>query len=228
MPTTAQAAIVFLVIVLPGFLALSGYRSGRAVPEHPQGLVAVARMIAISTVIVLVAWKLGGRTVYDYAREGSALTLHETYTWRFAALLLVIPGLLGYVAGQTVDACARTLGSAVDRLQPLPDATTEPFVRRTRRRLLKTLNGRLLHEGPTTWDRTWRRLRRTEPYAYARIMTTGGREIVGRVADGSRVALSPQPRDLYLEEVLRQAEDGRYYPTAYGSGPSWQATRSSR
>jgi len=42
--------------------------------------VAVARMIAISTVIVLVAWKLGGRTVYDYTRAGTALTLHEAYT----------------------------------------------------------------------------------------------------------------------------------------------------
>jgi hypothetical protein len=49
-------------------------------------------------------------------------------------------------------------------------------------------------------------------------MTTGGREITGLVADGSRVALSPQPRDVYLEEVLRQAEDGNYYPTAYGLG----------
>ena len=49
-------------------------------------------------------------------------------------------------------------------------------------------------------------------------MTTGGREIIGLIADRSSVALSPQPRDLYLEEVLRQAEDGYYYPTAYGLG----------
>jgi len=218
MPTTAQAAIVFLVIVLPGFLGQSGYRAGRAVPEHPQGLVAVARVIAVSTVIVLLAWKIGGRTVYDYAREGTALTLHEAYTWRFAVMLTVVPALLGYIAGQMVDACARVLGSAIDRLPPLPDTTTERLGRRAQRRLLKALSGRLLHEGPTTWDRTWRRLRRTEPYAYARIMTMGGREIIGLVADGSRVALSPQPRDLYLEEVLCQAEDGKYYPTAYGLG----------
>ena len=49
-------------------------------------------------------------------------------------------------------------------------------------------------------------------------MTTGGREIVGLIADDSRVALSPQPRDLYVEEMLRKAEDGHYYPTAYGLG----------
>jgi hypothetical protein len=219
-PTTAQAAIVFLVIILPGFLAQGGYRLGRAVPEHPQGLVAVARAIALSTVIVLAGWKLGGRRVYDYAQEGTALTLHQAYTWRFAVLLLLAPGLLGYIAGQTVDVCARQLGAAVDRLPPPPDDTTtgEPRRTRARRRVLKALSGRFLYEGPTTWDRTWRRLRRTEPYAYARVMTTGGREIIGLVAEGSRVALSPQPRDLYLEEVLRQAEDGYYYPTAYGLG----------
>jgi hypothetical protein len=217
MPSTAQAAIVFLVIVLPGFLAQSGYRAGRAVPEHQQGLVAVARVIAVSTVLILAAWKLGGRSVYDYAREGTALTLHNAYTWRFAVMLVLVPPLLGYIAGQAVDACARIIGDAIDGLPHSATSEKRPG-ERVRRRLLKALSGRLLHEGPTIWDRTWRRLRRTEPYFYARIMTTGGREITGLVADGSRVALSPQPRDVYLEEVLRQAEDGNYYPTAYGLG----------
>jgi len=95
-PSTAQAAIVFFVIILPGFLAQGGYRLGRAVPEHPQGLVAVARVIAISVVIALVGWKLGGRTIYSYARDGTALTVHETYTWWFAVALVVAPALLGY------------------------------------------------------------------------------------------------------------------------------------
>jgi len=187
------------------------------VPEHPQGLVAVARVIAVSMVIVLVAWKIGGRAVYNYAQGGTALTLHEADTWQFALMLVVAPFLSGYIAGQVVDACAGVLAGAIDRLPP-PDTTTERLARRARRGLLKALDGRLLHEGPTTWDRTWRRLRRTEPYVCARIVTTGGREIVGLVADRSRVALSPQPPDLYLEEVLRQAEDHKYYPTAYGLG----------
>jgi len=216
-PSTAQAAIVFFVIILPGFLAQGGYRLGRAVPEHPQGLVAVARVIAITVVIALVGWKLGGRTIYSYARDGTALTVHETYTWWFAVALVVAPALLGYVAGQALDVCARRLGASVDRLAPPPDVR-EPAGQRARRRGLKALSSRLLHEGPTTWDRTWRRLRRTEPYAYARVTTTGGREIIGVIADGSRVALSPQPRDVYLQEVLRLANDEKYYPTAYGLG----------
>jgi len=38
------------------------------------------------------------------------------------------------------------------------------------------------------------------------------------MTDRSRVALTPQPRDLYIDQVLRLAADGNYYPTAYGLG----------
>jgi hypothetical protein len=220
MPSSAQAALVFLAIVLPGFLAQGGYRLGRAVPEHPQGLVAVARVIALSTLIALVAWKLGGRSLYDHARAGTALTTHERDTYWFAVSLFVVPGVLGYATGQIVDATARRVADALEALQPPPgpEDPRESAARRVRRSALTTLSSRLLHEGPTTWDRTWRRLRRTEPFAYARISTKGGREIIGLVADRSRVALSPQPRDVFLEQVLRPADDGRYYPTAHGLG----------
>ena len=77
---------------------------------------------------------------------------------------------------------------------------------------------RLLQEGPSTWDRTWKHLRRSEPFVYVRVRTKSGAEIVATVADRSRIAVSPQPRDLYVEEVLRRADDGYYYPTAFGLG----------
>jgi hypothetical protein len=44
-------------------------------------------------------------------------------------------------------------------------------------------------------------VRRTQPYVFTRITTKGGREIIGTVANRSRVAASPQPRDVYLEQV---------------------------
>jgi hypothetical protein len=219
MPSTAEAAVVFLLVVLPGFLAQGGYRVGRAVPEHAQGLVAVARVIAISAVIAVVGWKLGGRVVYEDARAGTALTSHEGHTYRFALALLVVPGVVGYLAGQCVDLLTHRLGVAVDRLPPRPQPDDEPLTQRAKRRLLKSLSARLLHEGPSTWDRAWGRLRRTEPYVYVLITTKGGREIVGVATDASRIALSPQPRDLYIEQVLRQSDgDGKYYPTAHGLG----------
>jgi hypothetical protein len=220
MPATAEAALVFLLVVLPGFIAQGGYRLGRAVPEHAQGLVAVARVIALSTAIAVISWKLGGRALYDHARDGTALTSDEGETYRFAVALLVVPGVLGYVVGQATDVMARKVGNAVDQLPPLPQApATEKFGKRCKRRFLRSLSTRLLDEGPSTWDRVWRRLRRNEPYAYVLVTTKGGREILGVATSESRVALSPQPRDLYLEQVLRQSDDdGKYYPTAYGLG----------
>jgi Family of unknown function (DUF6338) len=121
MPTTTQAALVFLVIVLPGFLAQGGYRLGRAVPEHPQGLVAVARVIALSTLIDLIAWKLGGHALYTHARAGTALTTQEADTYWFAVGLFALPAVLGYVLGQAVDFFARGVGARIDHLPAPPD-----------------------------------------------------------------------------------------------------------
>jgi hypothetical protein len=50
------------------------------------------------------------------------------------------------------------------------------------------------------------------------VTTKSGQVIVGTMADQSRIALSPQPRDLFIEQVLRRGEDGVFYPTAHGLG----------
>lgn len=220
MPETAQTIILFVVVIVPGFLAMTGFRAGRAVPEHPEGLITTARVIAISVVITVVAWRLGGRALYEDARAGTALTSHENDTYRFVIALLVIPSIAGFVFAQAVDLLASRVWRERERLPPPPstDDPKEPRRVRLRRWVLVSLSGRLLHDGPTTWDRTWKQIRRGQPYVYARIMTKGGREIVGLAAETSRVAVSPQPHDLYIEQVLRERDDGKFYPTAYGLG----------
>lgn len=220
MPVTAEAAIVFLVVVVPGFLAMSGYRAGRAVPEHPQGLVATARVFTTSTIIAVAAWRVGGQELYNDARRGTALTTHEGHTYLLAIGLLVAPPVIGYVLGQCVDVAARRALNARDNLcrAPGPDEKPERWGRRLRRGLLMAVSARLLHEGPTTWDRTWKQIRRTQPYVFVRVTTKSGQEIIGTVADASRIALSPQPRDLYLEQVWRPGADAKLYPTAFGLG----------
>jgi len=220
MPETAQTIILFVVVIVPGFLAMTGFRAGRAVPEHPEGLITTARVIAISVVIAVVAWRLGGRELYEDARAGTALTSHEADTYRFVIALLIIPPIAGFILAQAVDLLAGRVWRERERLPAPPSANepAEPRRVRWRRWVLVSLSGRLLHDGPTTWDRTWKQIRRGQPYVYARITTKSGRELVGLVAEGSRVAVSPQPRDIYIEQVLRAGPDGSYYPTAYGLG----------
>lgn len=121
---------------------------------------------------------------------------------------------------QAVDLLASRVWRERERLSSPRNADDpkEPHQVRWRRRALVSLSGRLLHDGPTTWDRTWKQIRRSQPYVYARIITKSGREIVGLAAETSRVAVSPQPHDLYIEQVLRERDDGKFYPTAYGLG----------
>ncbi|MGN6372666.1 MAG: DUF6338 family protein [Solirubrobacteraceae bacterium] len=220
MPETAQTIILFVVVIVPGFLAMTGFRAGRAVPEHPEGLITTARVIAISVVIAVIAWRFGGRELYEHARAGTALTSNETNTYRFVIALLAIPLVAGFALAQTVDLLASRVWQARENLPTQPGAgqPEEPRRIRWRRWVLLSLSGRLLHDGPTTWDRTWKQIRRGEPYVYARVTTKGGRVLVGLVAEGSRVAVSPQPRDMYIEQVLRHAADGKLYPTAHGLG----------
>jgi hypothetical protein len=220
MPDTAQAILTFLAVIVPGFLAMSGYRAGRAVPEHPEGLVTTARVITVSVFIAVIAWRLGGRELYEHAQAGTALTRHEASTYRLILGLLLIPPLAAFLLAQIVDGSVSRVWKAREKLPDAPDEldATEAPLKRLKRWLLMSLSTRLLHEGPTTWDRTWKQIRRSQPYVFTRITTKGGREIIGTVANRSRVAASPQPRDVYLEQVWREGEDGRYYPTAYGLG----------
>jgi hypothetical protein len=219
-PSSAEAALVFLILFVPGYLYLAGYRLGRAVTEHREGIGTVAKVIAISAVIAVVAWKLGGQDLYEAVRTGTALTTGEAFTWRFVVAILAIPGLLGFVAGELVDEAAHRVSEALDRRRdPQPtDLSRRKLKVRACHTALEVMGGRLLPDGPTTWDRVWRHLRRTQDYVYVRVTTKSGQEIVGTMTNRSRIALSPQPHDLYIEQILRQAEDGQYYPTAYGLG----------
>ncbi len=198
-------------------MAMGGYRRGRASPEHPDGLVAVARTITVSAIIALVAWRLGGREIYEHAQAGTALTRDEAHTFRFAVALLLLPGIVGFLLGELADWSAQRVAHARDRLST-PGEDDRDLWLRIKRKLLDVMALRLLQDGPSTWDRTWKHLRRSEPFVYIRVQTKSGAEIVGTVADQSRIAVSPQPRDLYVEEVLRLADDGHYYPTAFGLG----------
>lgn len=180
----------------------------------------MAKVIAISGVVAVFAWKLGGHEVYDNAVAGTALTEDENTTWQFFIALLVIPGVLGFVAGEIVDQAARRISDAQERRRPSGSEAEPPngLATRTWNGMLETISARLLPDGPTTWDRTWRHLQRTQAYVYVRVTTKNGREIVGTIADRSRIALSPQARDLYIEQALLPTPDGRYYPTTHGLG----------
>jgi hypothetical protein len=95
---------------------MSGYRAGRAVPEHPEGLVTTARVITVSVFIAVIAWRLGGRELYAHAQARTALTSHEASTYRLILGLLLIPPLAAFLLAQIVDASASRVWKAREKL----------------------------------------------------------------------------------------------------------------
>lgn len=217
---TTQPALAFLAIVVPGFLAMGGYRAGRAVPEHPEGLATTARVITVSVFIAVISWRLGGSELYRHAQAGTALTGEQASTYRFILAILLLPPLAGFLLAQVIDGATVHVSEMRERLPPAPgdEDARETLAKRLERWLLMSFSTRLLHEGPTTWDRTWTQVRRAQPYVFTRITTRGGREVIGTVAGHSRIAASPQPHDVYLEQVWREGDDGEYHPIADGLG----------
>lgn len=208
MPGSAEAAIVFLSLFVPGYLYLAGYRLGRAVTEQREGLGTVAKVIAASTLLVVVTWRLGGHDLHAHIRAGTALTTHEASTWRFTLAALIAPGLLGFVVAELVDAAARRAAALKATRSPVADRREEGWAAGVRRRVLGIVIRRVLRRGPTTWDRAWRELRRTERDLVVRVTTKSGQQIIGIVSESSHVGLSPLVRDVYVEHVLRPGRDG--------------------
>jgi Family of unknown function (DUF6338) len=85
------------------------------------------------------------------------------------------------------------------------------------RRAVGKVRARLPLDGPSTWDRIWKTLKRDEPFVYIRAITKSGQTVLGTVGRGSWAALSPQPRDLYIEQVLRpvRSPQGRRRPPTH-------------
>lgn len=221
MPGSLEAALVFVVLVVPGYLAVGGYRLGRASAPHPEGLAGAARAVTASAVIVLIAWKLGGQSVYEHARAGTALTSNEDLTFRMGAAALLIPPLAGFMLGEFTDALAGRVTAVLGRLEERDEASLS-YRDRLVRWGLRKLRARLPLDGPTTWDRIWKSLKRDEPFVYVRVVTKSGQTVLGTIGRASRAALSPQPRDLYVEQVLRpvQSPTGEieFAPTKAGRG----------
>jgi len=218
-PGSAEAAIVFLALFVPGYLYLAGYRLGRAVTEQRDGINTVAKVIAASTLLAVASWRLGGHHLHDHIRAGTALTTHEATTWRFTLAALIAPGLLGFLAGELVDAAARRAAALDDALRRAAEASRDNrWPARLRRRMIEVVVRRLLRQGPTVWDRTWPEVRRADEVLAVRVTMKSGQELVGLISQRANAGMSPSPRDVYVERVLRAGPDGSWEPTLGSRG----------
>lgn len=189
MPSTVEAAFVFSLLIVPGFLLRRGYVRGRTHAVPPLNLYALAEAVVASLLLLALVWYPFDLPVF--IRRANAGTVvapaNEDQTFLLFALMLSVPWLVGWVAGTAVEAITeRPAGRSYQLLEKL----------------------RMLGP-PSLWDAVWPKMRQTGR-VWAVVRTKDGREIVGIFAGGSKAALSPLPHEIYLEQEYGYDEQGQF------------------
>lgn len=201
---------MFALLVVPGFLFVRGFFRGRSRADHEQTLYVLAEAVVASLLILAVTFPVGGDSVLARLDAGVPLSDHPTQTYWFLVALLLVPFPTGIVVGGALDALIAALSRRRSRLTATGEAQRS-WRGRLEAWLLRALEARELLRGASTWDRVWSDVNATEDYVWVRVKTKSGSDVTGRVGKRSRVALSPQPRDLFIEQVYRARDPTAAY-----------------
>lgn len=222
MVSTVEAAFLFALLVVPGFVFLRGYFRGRTRAEQQVDLYVLAEAVVASLALLAIAWPLGAHAIVAWADDGVLVEQHGGWMMAFFLVSISIPYLLGLAAGRAVDALtdSRPLPKLTmpawwsSRLEARGIEVTErnlailnEITERVHVRLFRRLERLGLLQGPTVWDSTWREVR-ASGRAWVRVRLRSGSVVTGIFADRSRVGTSPLPHELYLEQVY-DGTDGR-------------------
>jgi hypothetical protein len=204
-PSTVEAALVFALLISPGFMLIQGYRRGRTYTVPDRDLYVLAQAIVASLGWLTLVWALlllVGDPVKSWGLFPHRSTLLERHRGGFALLVLgveFVPFILGSLAG-----------TAVNALQGVGWART---------RLLWTG----LFEPPTAWDQAW-----SEAAARAEgsglgwitlsVRLKSGTVVEGRYGARSRADLSPRPDHQVYLETAYGLDDSQTPATRLGDG----------
>jgi hypothetical protein len=196
-PSAIQTLLAFAAFVVPGFLLRAGYVRSRAVSANAPSLYVLAEAVVGSLAVLAAAWWWRGEDALGWIQTGTLYQHKDKAYWFFLALLTA-PYPAGVLAGWVVN----TLSNVYDSLR-LSDGS-EGF----RHKLFYWLEVGGVFNAPTLWDDIWDDLGRKPPLLMLRVTTPTGREVVGAVRWGTWADNSPKPRELFLEAVYRQDNQG--------------------
>jgi hypothetical protein len=186
--STLQAALIFALLISPGYVLLQGYRRARSYSVPGRDLYVLAQAVVASLGWASSVWFVLTALGHPLSRWGLLPQndhLLETHQTRIALLLLgveLIPFVVGLVGGFVVNGLQRA----------------------ERARVLLGWTG--IFEPPTAWEQAWNE-------AASRVGTAGGSQAIevsvrlkcgelvrGRYGSLSRADMSPRPsHQLFLE-----------------------------
>lgn len=214
MPGTLEAAIVFTLVIAPGYLFVRGFSVGRTRTPPDRDLYVLAEAVVASVVWLAIAYLLVHarlRTLGLLPRRDAQLQAHgAAVVWLLLGVVL-LPYLLGRVGGWLQRTFAQRLANGT--------AWIEEHVRPEQGRLASLLLTVTAAVGrwqmlrpPTAWDRAW-----TEQRARSGPVTLHLQD--GLIVRGSveRVDTSPLQHQVVLSEGAGFDKDGT--PLELASGP---------
>jgi hypothetical protein len=189
-------ALVFLIV--PGFLLRAALIRARAHAAPTTDLYALAEAVVASLFVLAIGWWWRGQDLVTWA-DAHALKDHRAEEYRFLATILFVTYPAGLVLGWGLNGVALLWRKGRER-----------FVSGNNRayRLWRTIDKSGLTDGPSLWDDIWEE-RNASGHTdyYVRVTLKSGHEIVGAFDSNSWVALSPNPREVYLSKVYERDPD---------------------
>jgi hypothetical protein len=205
-PPTLQAALVFALLVSPGFVLVQGYRRGRTHTLPDRDLYVLAQAVVASLGWLAVVWLLQSRVgdpISSWGLVPQNDVLLEQHREALALLLLAIefmPFGFGLMAGFVINALQR-----LDRA-----------------RFLLGWTG--IFEPPTAWEQAWNAAHFRASTSSAQqpidvsVRLKAGGVVVGRYGSASRADLSPRLSHQLFLETAYGLDDSGSPVTSLGDG----------
>lgn len=217
MPNSLDSAIVFALVIAPGYMFVRGFSLGRAHIPPARDLYILAEAV-VASVVWLAAFYLANRGLLErYGLLPVDEAVMEAHTLEIGRLLLVIV-LAPYVVGRVAGTAARVGGRAAAQgvkwvLENVPGDLPGwgGLWRRGVRRLAKAVGESPLLRPPTSWDRAWATAR--DDASIATVHLKDGGMVRGSLAS---VDVSPLPRQVVLANGQGFDEEGVPIPLALG------------
>ncbi len=183
MPATVDAALIFGVLVLPGYLLGQGIEHGRKADTGRPDLHVLAKAVVASLIWLFLTYWWGVDDLISWVDEDT-LGDHSVLAglWR-ASVLVVAPYFVGRFLGRSVDRSTRLLARPLRWL-----GIASPF--------------------QTPWDLAWEQVKTAPAGVLVTMSLDDGRKIAGQFVGASLVSVSPEAREVYLAEAYETTSTG--------------------
>jgi hypothetical protein len=205
-PSTLQAAVIFALLISPGYVLLQGYRRARSYSVPDRDLYVLAQAVVASLAWLASIWfvlSVIGDPLAHWGllpRDSHLLASHQAGVALLVLSVELVPFLVGLLAG-----------SALNRLQGVERA-----------RGLLGWTG--IFEPPTAWEQAWNEAAaRVDPGGGLQaidvsVRLKGGGLVRGRYGSSSRADLSPRPSHQIFLETAYGLDDSEVPARVVGDG----------